>query len=370
MKRFLTAAILSLLCTLTGFAATVGTISGRVVDDAAGIPLPGVNVLVRGLGIGGVTDFEGDFYIENVPVGIHTLEIRMIGYAPLVIEDVRVIMNQTTPVNARLQEEIIQGQEVTVTAERPMVEKDVTVKKMVRTTEEIQNLPARDMTEMLTLQSGIIQIKSAEYGIPGFEDRGIEQIHVRGGRAGEIGYTIDGMYIENPIYGGIGKGTRLNKYAVQELEVQTGVFSAEYGDAMSSIVNNITLTGSEEYHGNFTFETSNLGPLSAEQDRLRDYRKLAGSLGGPVIPGGKRLTFHLSGDLTTSAYRVLKFDDEVFVEGDPGNDVNRAAGVNWLDRYAGWRSFGYDNTWDVFGKMQWKIDNYKSLAASYWYVNS
>ncbi|MCF7797472.1 MAG: carboxypeptidase-like regulatory domain-containing protein [Lentisphaeria bacterium] len=369
MRRFVVLGLLFLLGNNLTFAATVGTIAGTVVDDNTGEPLPGVNIVVEGLGLGTSSDIEGDYFIENVPVGRYTLKATMIGYDALTYEDVRVIMDQTTRINFRMQEGFVQGKEVVITAERPMVEKDVTVKKMVRSAEEIQNLPVRDLTEMLTLQSGVIQIKSAEYGIPGFEDRGIEQIHVRGGRSGEIGYTIDGMYIENPIYGGIGKGTRLNKYAVEELEVQTGVFSAEYGDAMSSIVNNISHTGGAEYEVKLTLEGSGVSPQ--KNDQLRDYQKIAGRLSGPIIPAlGDKFTFSISGDITTGAYRTLKFDDKVYNPNDVGGVNNQTNKVNWLDRYAGWRSFGFDNTSDIFTKLHWKIDNYKQLNFTYWYVNS
>ena len=361
---------LLLLSASLGWSSTVGTITGNVTDAATGTPLPGVNVMIKSLQLGTATDGDGDYYIQNIPVGVYTVEVGMIGYARITMNDVRVIMDQTMRINFSLQEEIIAGQEITVTADRPLVEKDVTVKKMVRSAEEIKNLPARDMTEMLTLQSGIIQIKSAEYGIPGFEDRGIEEIHVRGGRSGEIGYTIDGMYIENPIYGGIGKGTRLNSGAVQEFIVQTGVFDAEYGDAMSSIVNNITATGGDDYHASIEWQTSNLGPISAEQDRLRDYNKYAGTFSGPLFPGFKKLTFHISADYTSSAYDVLKFDDVVYIENDPGNLINAENKVHWLDREAGWRKFGYDRTYDIFTKLHWKIDAYKQVNFSHWYVDS
>ena len=361
---------LVLLSSAIAWSATVGTISGQIVDERSGEPIIGAQVMISELGLGGSTDFEGEYYIQNVPVGVHKVQVWMIGYAKLTISDVGVVMDQTTPLNVSLEEEIIAGQEVTVVAERPLVEKDVTVKKMVRTAEEIQNLPARDLTEMLTLQSGVIQVKSAEYGIPGFEDRGIEQIHVRGGRSGEIGYTIDGMYIENPIYGGIGKGTRLNTHAVQDLITQTGVFSAEYGDAMSQIVNIITAIGTEKYAATFEYKGSNLGPLGQEQDKLRDYNEIAGSVSGPIVPGLKNLTFHISGDYTSSAYRVLEFDDKVYIDGDPGNRINQANKVHWLDREGGWRAFGYDRTYDVFSKLHWKIDSYKQLNFSYWIVDS
>ncbi|OIO64674.1 MAG: hypothetical protein AUJ47_03575 [Candidatus Marinimicrobia bacterium CG1_02_48_14] len=371
MRRFFVLGYLLLLGAATAFAATVGTIAGTVVDDVSGTPLPGVNVLVVELGIGGSSDLSGDYYIENVPVGRYTVKATMIGYKAVTTQDVRIIMDQTARINIRMEESFVQGQEVVVTAERPMVDKDVTVKKMVRTAEEIQNLPVRDLTEMLTLQSGIIQVKSAEYGIPGFEDRGIEQIHVRGGRSGEIGYTIDGMYIENPIYGGIGKGTRINKYAVRELEVQTGVFSAEYGDAMSSIVNNISFTGGADYEAKLTLEGSNLGPVAQQNDRLRNYQKIAGRFSGPVIPGsGDKFTFSISGDMTTGAYRVLNLDDKVYDPNNIGGQQNNANAVNWLDRNSGFRSFGFDDTYDVFTKLHWRIDNYKQMNLTYWFVNS
>jgi len=352
------------------WSATVGTISGRITDASNGEPIIGAQVMITALGLGGSTDFEGEYYIQNIPVGMHTVQIWMIGYAKVTVNDVGVVMDQTTPVDIALEEEIIEGQEVTVVADRPLVEKDVTVKKMVRTADEIQNLPARSLSEMLMLQSGVIQVKSAEYGIPGLEDRGIEEIHVRGGRSGEIGYTIDGMYIENPIYGGKGAGSRLNTHAVQDLITQTGVFSAEYGDAMSQIVNIITAIGGDKYSGSFEFQRSDLGALSSEQDRLRNYQKYVGALSGPVIPGLKKLTFHISGDYTNSAYRVLKFDDTVYLEDDPGNLINRENQVHWLDRYAGWRSFGYDRTYDVFTRLHWKMNNYKQMNFTYWVVDS
>ncbi|PIZ65224.1 MAG: hypothetical protein COY19_08245, partial [Candidatus Marinimicrobia bacterium CG_4_10_14_0_2_um_filter_48_9] len=172
-------------------------------------------------------------------------------------------------------------------------------------------------------------------------------------------------------YGGIGKGTRINKYAVRELEVQTGVFSAEYGDAMSSIVNYISFTGGADYEAKLTLEGSNLGPVAQQNDRLRNYQKIAGRFSGPVIPGsGDKFTFSISGDMTTGAYRVLNLDDKVYDPNNIGGQQNNANAVNWLDRNSGFRSFGFDDTYDVFTKLHWRIDNYKQMNLTYWFVNS
>ena len=68
--------------------------------------------------------------------------------------------------------------------------------------------------------------------------------------------------------------------------------------------------------------------------------------------------------------RKTKAADKVYIEGDPGNKINQANKVHWLDRYAGWRAFGYDRTYDIFTKLHWKIDSYKFLNFSHWVVDS
>ena len=77
-------------------------------------------------------------------------------------------------------------------------------------------MPIRDVSELYSLQSGVVKVEGGmRGGIPDHEEKGLEEVHVRGGRSGEIAYLIDGMYIRNPIYGGIGNGTRLNIFAIK-----------------------------------------------------------------------------------------------------------------------------------------------------------
>ncbi|MCK5817242.1 MAG: TonB-dependent receptor plug domain-containing protein, partial [Candidatus Marinimicrobia bacterium] len=251
---------------------------------------------------------------------------------------------------------------------RPSVEKDVIGRKIVMEAEQVVNLPVRDMTEVYTLQSGIIEIKTADLGIPGFEERGIEQIHVRGGRANETGFMIDGMYIENPLYGGKGKGTRLNQFAVAQVDFQTGFFNAEYGDAMSGMINTVTRTGSKKLTGMLRYERSNFGPASSEQDQLRNYSKIAGGFGGPLFTD--RIRWWTSFDQTNSVYAVYKFDDYAFDMDNPLSDYNEDNHINPLDTIAGWRSFGFDNTFDIFSKLTFLVSPKIRLNLSHWYVNS
>lgn len=352
------------------YADIVGTIRGTVLSAQDNSPLMGVNIMVEGTKSGTFTDATGYYNIINLPVGSYDIVYNMIGFKKVIQRDVYVTRDQSTNINVRLEVEAVQGEVVEVVAERPAVEKDVVGRKVTMETEQVVNLPVRDMTEVITLQSGIIEIKNPDLGIPGFEDRGIEQIHVRGGRANETGFMIDGMYIENPIYGGKGKGTRLNQFAVGTVDFQTGFFNAEYGDAMSGMINTVTRTGPEEFTGSFRYERSDFGGISSEQDHLRNYSKIAGGFGGPIPFTNKKVRFWTSFDDSREAYAVYEFDDIVFDLENPTSIYNSDNNINPLDTIAGWRDFGFDNTFDIFSKLSFLISPKMKLSTSYWYVNS
>ena len=143
----------------------------------------------------------------------------MMGYRKETRKNVKVMMDQTVWLNFRLPVAAVEGEEVEVIGERPLVEKGTTSKKITIDKEAVEALPIRDMSELYSLQSGVVQVVGQQQGaIKDHEERGLQEIHVRGGRSGEIAYMIDGMYIRNPIYGGIGTGTRLNLFAIKEFD--------------------------------------------------------------------------------------------------------------------------------------------------------
>lgn len=370
MKKGYYLLIVLLLFFDIALADVVGTIRGTVVSVIDNQPLMGVNIMVEGTKTGTFTDNTGYYNIINLPVGTYDVIYNMIGFKKVIQREVHVIRDQSTIINVRLQVEAVQGEVVEVIAERPAVEKDVVGRKVTMESEQVVNLPVRDMTEVFTLQSGIIEIKNPDLGIPGFEDRGIEQIHVRGGRANETGFMIDGMYIENPIYGGKGKGTRLNQFAVATVDFQTGFFNAEYGDAMSGMINTVTRTGPEKFTGVLRYERSDFGEISSDYDQLKDYSKIAGGFGGPVPFSNKKLRFWTSFDYSQEAYAVYDFDDIVFDLDNPTNIYNSDYHINPLDTIAGTRAFGFDNTFDTFTKLSYLVSPKIKLSGSYWYVNS
>ena len=282
MKKLFIKDILFILFFNFLISGTDGTIRGKVIDDS-GLPMIGAQVFVDGLGVGTMSDVDGNYIILNIPVGKYTIKCSVIGYSIQEITNVDVIMDQTVWLNFTLSISAVEGEVVTVTSERELVERGKTAKKITVSQEAIEALPIRSVTELYSLQSGVVKVESRTYGIPGHEDRGLDEVHVRGGRSGEIAYMIDGMYIRNPIFGDIGSGTRMNIFAVKEFDWQPGGFDAEYGDAMSAVSNYHTASGGDKISLKYKYETSLVGALfGLEYDELRGYNDYNFSIGGPI----------------------------------------------------------------------------------------
>ncbi len=200
------------------WAGTTGKIAGVVKDAGNKEPLPGVNLIIEGTSMGAVTSLDGDYFIINVPPGRYNLRATMMGYTPVIQREVLVQTDHTTTIDFNLSSTVLDiGNEITVVAERPMVQKDVTSGRAIVTTEEIKEMPVESFTDVLKTKAGITE------GANG-------ALHIRGGRASEIGYMIDGVAVSNPMWGGL--SVSVENTAIQELQVVSGTFNAEYGQAM------------------------------------------------------------------------------------------------------------------------------------------
>ena len=199
-------------------AGITGKIAGKVIDDVNGDVLIGVNIMISGTMMGAATDLNGHFSILNVPPGIYTLTAQAIGYKKVAIQNVKVSIDLTTRVDFVLPEDVLElGETVYVTAERPLITKDLTASTAVIGAEDIQALPVTEFREILDLQAGVVDG------------------HVRGGRTGEVVYAIDGVPVTDTYDGS--NVIDVNTNAIQELQFVSGAFNAEYGKALSGYVN-------------------------------------------------------------------------------------------------------------------------------------
>jgi len=265
-------------------AGITGKLAGRVTIKGTGEPMIGANVLINETYLGAATDAEGNYYILQVPPGSYSVRFTMIGYQDLVMNNVRIHVDLTTTINAELSESVIGMNEVVVQAERPMIQTDVTYSQANISSEEVEMLPVEEFEDVIALQAGVV-ISNGE-------------IHVRGGRGGEIAYMVDGITVTDPFNSGI--SVEIENNAIQELQFISGTFNAEYGQAMSGIVNIVTKDGSySDYMGSVSYNSGSY--LSNDIDlfpqignfNLNGISDIKGNIEGPILP--KKLSFFASG---------------------------------------------------------------------------
>ena len=233
-QYLLSLSVALILCGMAqgAWAQGQGKIAGKVVEAETGEPLPGVNVVIQGTTQGTTTDVEGDYFIANLAPGEYALRASFVGFTSVVVEDVRVRSNTTTEINFEMRPETFEfGEEVVVTAERPLVEQDNTTSLVVLDNTEIAARPTRELSGVLSSLPSI----NVENG----------EMVFRGGTIDQVAFVMDGQRVRNPV--NHNPYTRINLSAIQEMEVITGAFNAEYGEARSGVINVITKEGGQNY---------------------------------------------------------------------------------------------------------------------------
>ncbi len=223
-RRWWLACAFLLLPALTAWAQT-GKLAGQIVDQN-GEPVIGATALIVGTTLGAAADVNGQYAVIQVPPGTYSVRFSSIGYQTKVVEGVLVSTNQTTTLDVTLGEEVIQGEEVVVTAERPIVDVSLTSSMSTLSRQDIAVLPVQALDDIVNLQAGVVDG------------------HFRGGRTGEVQYQVDGMSVNNPYDNQ--STLKLDRSVLQEVQVIQGTFDAEYGQAMSGVVNAVLRSGDED----------------------------------------------------------------------------------------------------------------------------
>jgi outer membrane receptor for ferrienterochelin and colicin len=280
-------------------AGTTGTLAGYV-KNAAKEPMIGASVIVRDLGMGAATDEKGFYILNNVPAGTHTLVAKMMGYKTTTVRNVIVAMDLRTTTNITMEPTVLKiAGEVTVTAERPLIQKDVTATtRTVMGREIADNLPINTFTDVIKFQPGVVEG------------------HIRGGRETEILYLVDGLPVQQAISGGL--GSNLPNTSVVDLTIQTGGFNAEYGNAMSGVVNAVTKSGGETFQAQAKAVSEDFGVESLESEGTRRYEL---NLGGPWTSRGN---FFLAGNVDRTDTRYHQ--DQLLFHSHPIEENENATG--------------------------------------------
>ena len=275
-------------------SGTNGKVSGIVEDAVTGEPLVGATVRVDGYDLATSTDEDGEYFIIGVPVGKYSLVVTYIGFETVRTEEVRILVDLTTPVSFKLNTAPVElDREVVVRASSPIIQADLTSSRSIFTAERLASMPNTiSVDAILTNYPGVVTGKSNE-------------MHVRGGRADQVAYYLDGFSVVDPFTSQA--GMRILPSALEELSLMSGGFTAEYGNAMSGIVNAVTREGGSDYRGQVkAYEgfTKPYNVTTGEWDDLSsiDNRSVTFDVSGP-IPGfeSKKHTFFVAGEMLNNS---------------------------------------------------------------------
>ena len=333
------------------------SIQGTVRDFKTGNPLPGVNVIIKGTYYGAATGSDGNYLITSISPGSYDIEISMVGYKILLKTGVKVEAGAAVTENFDLEQTVLMlGEEVVVIGKKPLFDVDETATLTRISSDDIQNKIVNSVEDILSEQIGVTTVDN--------------EIHIRGGRIDESLFIIDGLSIKDPL-SGYGGNLFINAESIDNLEIITGGYNAEYGQAMSGVINIRLKEGRDKYEGSFKYSSDNWG---FSQDSYSHYNtdRLEFNLGGPstlfeLLP--KALGFDLPGKFSFFANAYGK-----------GSDTHLPIAAN-VYPHRNWSLPGFsdtqteefldlitpreENDWHLLYKLTWGVTPQKKLSASY-----
>ncbi len=305
-------------------------ISGKVMDIETGNLLFGANVFLVGTNLGDVTNSMGYFTIKNVPKGVYKLQASMIGYENKFVS-LSVSEDSLIQIKIALKPEPIESEGVVVTGRRSMIDVEESATHIHINLLEIQKIPVSTITDFLSREAGVIELKG--------------KLYVRGGRPGESAFRLDGSLLQDPYDYSL--DVLIPEYSIRELTFYRGGFGTEYGGAQSGIIDISTRGGLSGPSFKAMIMTNDLrGKSEPIQDFLdqepykEHFNRLNLRMGGIIpqmgLPGNK-IAFFTAGEFRAENGRM-------------GDD--------------------YDSTFSIFGKLTYLISNNTTLRFNGIFSNS
>ena len=269
---------------------TTGRLEGRVLD-ASGQPIPYVNVMVNGAALQGtrgtLTSSQGRFAMLALPVGEYTVSISHVSYQERRFDPVRIRLGQTSTLgNVTLEERIYTTREIVVEAEAPLLDPATTYMGANLPAERYELLPIdRDYRAVAAI---LPEANSSYFG---------DGTNFAGSTGLENRFLIDGLDATDPVRNLT--GTSLPYNFLQEVEVRSGGYEAEYGGSLGGTVNAVTYSGGNErtYQAFGFFTNADLsarprtGTGEGEKGSVRNY-DVGFGMGGPIMKD--RLWYYLA----------------------------------------------------------------------------
>jgi hypothetical protein len=377
-RRVLVGTILALFACTTAAAQQRGSISGKVFD-AGGLPLPGATVTVTEQNTGftrtQVTAETGAYSIPNLEPGSYTVTVEMSGFASIKQADVRLTSGLNIPLDIKMQVAGVQ-EAITVTAQTPLVETSSSQIGGTLSSREIEDVPSnfRNFTALTQLIPGITPNPAAST----FEGG---QVVANGTPSQQNVYLLDGMYNNDDRLGG-SQGTQVRVVLdnIQEYQVLSNSYSAEYGGGAGAIINMVTRGGTNNFNGRLytyfrddTFNARNAFlPETAPKPQERTLQSGVG-LGGPIVRNRAHFYFTAEHDseliagfkrfppaaapLATDMIGEFTVDaNNYFARGDLQLTNKHFMNVRWLLETAPTKGEGFNTNNATIDAQTWESD--------------
>jgi len=351
MKKIFTALLLLILFNSTQSYSqeNFGSMSG-IISDSSGIPLDGVILKLVGTYLGALSDIEGTYKIENIEPGNYTLRVETEGFKTVEYTDLNIKANEDKKFNIILKStSFTVDQEIEVVGDRPLMDIEQKSSNHIVTSDDINKSIVSNVTDIVTQQAGVVK-----------EDN---EIHIRGGRNYENSYLIDGVSVQDPL-SGTGYGLQLSANSLEEVEVITGGYNAEYGQATSGVVNVRTKEGKyNDVNFYLSYLRDNFG-TGKNSGTSFNTDVLEMNLSGPE-PITKYLLQALNirtpGEITLFGSFFMGLSDGFYV-----NEGGQKATQVYSSTFGG-TSFAprQDNAWYWLGKLTWRLNETMKLAYSF-----
>ena len=311
-----------------------GILAGKVVDAGNKEALIGVNVLIMGTTSGTATDFDGNYTVPGIKAGEYSIRISYIGFETKMFTGIVIKDGETTTLNVDLAEAVLStSDEIVIVGDKPLVDVESASSSQTISQEQIQSAPLRDIQQVVATQVGVVRDPTGLY--------------IRGGRADETGFMVDGVSAKDPL-AGTGFGLDIGSNAFSDIEVTTGGVGAEFGDVTSGVVSVTTQDGTDTFRGFLSHKRDNFGFNSdAASNFAEDVWE--SNFSGPLIRG--KLRFFLSGQvqLSDGFTRQIANPDQV--------RSSLVSGTTLLPRTG--------NRWSGISKLTYDVKTGMKLQGSY-----
>lgn len=369
LLRLLRTASLALLFAGTASAQTTGNVIGVVTDFSTGKPLAGVLVVATSSSLQGeqtaVSDAQGAYRFDLLPPGQYKLAAQLDTYKPFERSDIVVRIDKTIRANLSLTPEAVKLEEQVVkSGVAPVVNVGSAETGAVVSKEFIATVPVgRDFSSTAVVAPGA---RTDTYGVS-----------FNGSTSPENGYVLDGMNIADPAYGTLGSNV-LNNF-VEQVDIKTSAFMPEYGRSSGGVINVVTKSGSNEFHGSVwgNYTPYSLSPAAkdiqvnataiAMRNALdKSYNADFGAeVGGPIMKD--KLWFY-AGVAPVLRHNVHEKYLQYLSETTPGSGVAKtdASGFTLATPIPGTtKSYASDsNQYQMTGKLTYLVNSDNSITAS------